>query len=124
MTNRIGGGQVRGAVSYTSQDSDLTFRQIEEVLEAVCTVHNGAYAAVIQFVENNGYRITGPFRESYIDGIWNKESEEEWLTEIQLPVEKISRRISLTNRLAPSKLKAEKQEKKVMAPAYLLLFLR
>lgn len=54
-------------------------------------VHNGAYAAVIQFVENNGYRITGPFRESYIDGIWNKESEEEWLTEIQLPVEKISR---------------------------------
>lgn len=80
-----------GAVSYTSQDSDLTFRQIEEVLEAVCTVHNGAYAAVIQFVENNGYRITEPFRESYIDGIWNKESEEEWLTEIQLPVEKISR---------------------------------
>jgi len=50
-----------------------------------------AYAAVIQFAENNGYRITGPFRESYIDGIWNKESEEEWLTEIQLPVEKISR---------------------------------
>lgn len=83
---------MREAVSYTSQDSDLTFRQIEEVLEAVCTVHNGAYAAVIQFVENNGYRITGPFRESYIDGIWNKESEEEWLTEIQLPVEKISRR--------------------------------
>lgn len=66
--------------------------QIEEVLEAVCTVHNGAYAAVIQFVENNGYRITGPFRESYIDGIWKKESEEEGLTEIQLPVEKISRR--------------------------------
>jgi len=69
----------------------LTFRQIEEVLEAVCTVHNGAYAAVIQFVENNGYRITEPFRESYIDGIWNKESEEEWLTEIPLPVQTISR---------------------------------
>ena len=26
-------------------------------------------------------------RESYIDGIWNKESEEDWLTEIQLPIE-------------------------------------
>ena len=90
---------MRGAVSYTSQDSDLTFRQIEEVPQAVCTVHRGAYAefpkayaAVIQFVENNGYRIKVPFRESYIDGIWNKESEEEGLTEIQLPVEKISRR--------------------------------
>ncbi|MFS0924514.1 hypothetical protein ACFC8T_14600 [Enterococcus casseliflavus] len=46
----------------------------------------------MQFVENNGYRIKVPFRESYIDGIWNKESKEEGLTEIQLPVEKISRR--------------------------------
>ena len=54
MTNRIGGDKVRGAVSYTSQDSDLAFKQIEEVPEAVCMVHNGAYAAVIQFVENNG----------------------------------------------------------------------
>lgn len=25
-------------------------------------------------------------RESYIDGIWNKSSVEEWLTEIQLPI--------------------------------------
>jgi hypothetical protein len=25
-------------------------------------------------------------RESYIDGIWNKDSEEEWLTEIQIPI--------------------------------------
>ncbi|MCQ2969903.1 MAG: MerR family transcriptional regulator, partial [Clostridium sp.] len=25
-------------------------------------------------------------RESYIDGIWNKENPEEWLTEIQVPI--------------------------------------
>ena len=25
-------------------------------------------------------------RESYIDGIWNKDSEEDWLTEIQVPI--------------------------------------
>lgn len=28
----------------------------------------------------------GNVRESYIDGVWNKESVEEWLTEIQIPV--------------------------------------
>ena len=27
-------------------------------------------------------------RERYIDGIWNKSSEEEWLTEIQIPIRK------------------------------------
>ena len=25
-------------------------------------------------------------RESYIDGIWNKDSEDDWLTEIQVPI--------------------------------------
>ncbi len=26
--------------------------------------------------------------ESYIDGVWNKETEDEWLTKIQIPVNK------------------------------------
>ncbi len=28
----------------------------------------------------------GEPREAYIDGIWNREKEEDWLTEIQIPV--------------------------------------
>ena len=47
----------------------------------------GAYAYIMRYAEQNGYQASGPARECYIDGIWNKESEEEWLTEIQLPVE-------------------------------------
>lgn len=75
---------------------DLHFKQIEEVPEAVCTMHKGsyasipkAYAATIKFIEANGYEIAGPVRENYIDGIWNKDSESEWLTEVQIPVKKI-----------------------------------
>ena len=34
----------------------------------------------------NGYQVTGLHRECYIDGVWNKENIEDWLTEIQLPV--------------------------------------
>lgn len=30
--------------------------------------------------------IAGNIRESYIDGVWNKETESEWLSEIQIPV--------------------------------------
>ena len=38
---------------------------------------------MLRFVENNGYEIYGNPRESYINGVWNKESEEEWLSGIQ-----------------------------------------
>ncbi len=37
--------------------------------------------------KDNDYKISGHPRECYIDGIWNKENIEEWLTEIQLPIE-------------------------------------
>lgn len=45
-----------------------------------------AYAYAAAWVEKNGYLISDNPRESFIDGVWNKESEDEWLTEIQIPV--------------------------------------
>ena len=46
-----------------------------------------AYAFLMKYADQNGYTVSGLARECYIDGIWNKESEEDWLTEIQLPIE-------------------------------------
>lgn len=45
-----------------------------------------AYAYIMEYASKNGYEIAGLARESYIDGIWNKESINDWLTEIQLPI--------------------------------------
>ncbi len=45
-----------------------------------------AYAFIMKYAEENGYKVSGLARESYIDGIWNKDSVAEWLTEIQLPI--------------------------------------
>ena len=57
-------------------------------------MHKGAYdqigetyAFLMNYAEENGYRVKGLARERYIDGIWNKDSVAEWLTEIQLPIE-------------------------------------
>lgn len=47
-----------------------------------------AYAYILNYAKENGWNYTDFPRECYIDGIWNKESPEEWLTEIQLPIEK------------------------------------
>ena len=37
-------------------------------------------------MEENGYEIAGEIREGYIDGVWNKADESQWLSEIQVPV--------------------------------------
>lgn len=47
---------------------------------------NRAYAYLLNYAKENGYKPAGLIRESYIDGIWNKETVEDWLSEIQLPI--------------------------------------
>ena len=41
---------------------------------------------VLEWIEANGYTITYPPRYSYVDGIWNQENPQKWLTIIQVPV--------------------------------------
>lgn len=87
------------AVTELKEDTELVkFKVFPEVKEAACIFHKGSYSTLpksytilLKFIEENGYEIDGNIRESYIDGVWNKESEEEWLTEIQIPVYKKER---------------------------------
>lgn len=71
---------------------DIVFKKIPAVT-AVSVLHKGpyrtlskAYSYIMKWIEDDGYSITECPRESYIDGIWNKETNEEWLTEIQIPI--------------------------------------
>lgn len=81
------------AVTEKKEDSALVkFRELPEIT-AACIFHKGSYdnfpqtyATILRFIEENGYEICGNIRENYIDGIWNKDSEEDWLSEIQIPV--------------------------------------
>ena len=83
-------------VAAIGKDSDIiTFKQIPEVAEAVCMKVYGPYCRlnenlreVLEWIASNGYVITSPPRYSYVDGIWNQEDPEKWLTVIQVPVEK------------------------------------
>ncbi len=71
----------------------IKFMKLKPV-KAVCVYHKGSYASlpkayafIMKYIEENGLKIAESPRERYIDGMWNKASEEEWLTEIQVPVE-------------------------------------
>ena len=81
-------------VAAMGKDSDIIkFKQIPEAAEAVCMKVYGPYGRlnenireVLEWIEANGYTITYPPRYSYVDGIWNQEDPEKWLTIIQVPV--------------------------------------
>ena len=83
------------AVTEAREEADgLYFRTLPEVT-AACIYHHGSYAtlsetyeAVLRYIEDNGYIIDGSIRESYIDGVWNRDDERDWLTEIQIPITK------------------------------------
>lgn len=83
------------AVTRRGRDGDgVVFKEMPAVTVA-SVLHRGpydglskAYAYAMEWVEQNGYRVTDYVRESYIDGVWNKDNPEDWLTEIQVPVEK------------------------------------
>lgn len=77
------------------EDSDMiTFKEIPEVKRALCFEHRGSYrnfpqtwVQVFDYLEKHNLKMSGSPRFCYIDGIWNKDDERQWLSQIQVPVE-------------------------------------
>lgn len=72
----------------------IKFMKLEPV-EAVCLYHKGsydnirnAYSFIMNYIEDNDYEVLDYSRERYIDGVWNKNDEKDYLTEIQVPIKK------------------------------------
>ena len=72
----------------------IQFKRLDAVPKALCMKHVGPYerfhesfAEAFTYMEEKNYKIAGPLRTSYIDGIWNQEDPELWLSLIQIPIE-------------------------------------
>ena len=95
---------------YTSENIDIEYcEQVEEMLagngficfkrlpaidKALSVKHIGPYdkfsetfTEAVKYLEAQGMRISGSPRFSYIDGPWNQEDPQKWVSEIQIPVE-------------------------------------
>ncbi len=71
----------------------VQFKRLDEVPMAVCMSHYGpydlfyeSYAKIYHYIEENGYKVAGMTRVSYIDGAWNQDDPEKWLSIFQVPV--------------------------------------
>lgn len=72
----------------------IQFKRLPAVPQALCMKHVGPYECfhesfteAFAYMEEQGYKLAGPLRTSYIDGVWNKANPEEWLSIIQIPIE-------------------------------------
>jgi DNA-binding transcriptional MerR regulator/effector-binding domain-containing protein len=80
----------------TAHDADseiLKFRELPVEEKALCYGHRGSYAnfgdsmsAVFKYIEENHLIIKSEPRFSYIHGVWDCDTMEDWLTEIQVPL--------------------------------------
>lgn len=74
------------------ENESIKFMAVPET-KCICIYHKGpydtlgkSYAKIMKYIEDNKLDITDFPRECYIEGIWNKENVEDWLTEIQVPI--------------------------------------
>ena len=82
-------------VEEMGEDSAIVqFKRLEAIPKVLCMKHMGPYERFYEsfteafaYMEEQGYKIAGSPRTSYIDGIWNQDDPEQWLSIIQIPIE-------------------------------------
>ena len=72
----------------------IQFKKLAAVSKALCMKHYGPYDRFYEsfteayaYMEEHGYKVADLPRTCYIDGIWNQEDPEKWLSIIQIPIE-------------------------------------
>ena len=72
----------------------IQFKRLPAVPKALCMKHVGpyerfyeSYTEAFRYLEEQGYKIAGQPRTCYIDGAWNQDDPEKWLSVIQIPIE-------------------------------------
>lgn len=71
----------------------LKFKVLPAIPKALCMKHIGRYdkfyesfVEAFQYMEQHGYKLAGQPRTSYVDGAWNQEDPDKWLSVIQIPI--------------------------------------
>lgn len=77
-----------------SDSAIIQFKKLPAIPKALCMKHIGPYEKfyesfieTFKYMEEKGFKIAGKPRTSYIDGPWNQDDPEKWVSVIQIPIE-------------------------------------
>ena len=72
----------------------IQFKKLPAIPKALCMKHYGpydrfyeSYLELFKYIDEQGYKIVGQHRTCYVDGPWNQEDSEKWLSILQIPIE-------------------------------------
>ena len=72
----------------------IQFKTLPAIPKALCMKHYGpydrfyeSYLELFKYIDEQGYKIVGQHRTCYVDGPWNQEDPEKWLSILQIPIE-------------------------------------
>ena len=72
----------------------VRFKRLEAIPKVLCMKHMGPYERFYEsfteafaYMEEQGYKIAGSLRTCNIDGVWNQDDPERWLSIIKIPIE-------------------------------------
>lgn len=75
-------------------NEEIKVYELPAVERMVCIVHQGPFStigktfeALYEWIKQNGFQKCGPIREIYHKGEWATDNPEEYITELQIPVE-------------------------------------
>ena len=82
-------------VEEMGKESDIIkFKHLPAVPKALCMKHVGpyerfyeSYTEAFKYMEEQGYKMAGHPRTCYIDGAWNQDDPEKWVSIIQIPIQ-------------------------------------
>lgn len=73
---------------------EVRIYQLPAIERSVCIVHNGPFSTIPQtyrtaykWIAENGYTLNGATREIYHKGDWATDNPEEYVTELQFPIQ-------------------------------------
>jgi effector-binding domain-containing protein len=82
-------------ITKSFPESDIVkVYKLASIEKMVCIVHKGpfstiagTYNALYDWIRQNGYKKCGPLREIYHKGEWITDNQDEYITELQVPIE-------------------------------------
>ena len=82
-------------VEEMGEDSSIIqFKRLPAIPKVLCMKHYGPYerlyesfVELFKYIDEHGYKVIGQHRTCYVDGPWNQEDPEKWLSIIQMPIE-------------------------------------
>ena len=81
-------------VEEMGHDSDIIqFKRLPAIPKVLFVKHVGPYdrfydtfVEAFRYMDENGLQLGGQPRTSYVDGVWNQEDPEQWLSILQIPL--------------------------------------